>query len=61
MGKLFTDVEAAEILSHKVQTLRNWRFNGKGPAYLKMGRSIRYTEKDLETFMEENRVVPTEV
>lgn len=55
---LLNDIEAAKIIGLKVQTLRNYRFHGKGPAYVKMGRSIRYLEEDLKQYILENRIVP---
>jgi hypothetical protein len=33
---------AARILGVSVQTLRNWRWQGVGPHYYKIGRSVRY-------------------
>jgi len=58
MEKAFNDVQAAKFLNHHVQTLRNWRAIGKGPAYIKQGRSVRYYEKDLQEFIDNNRIVP---
>ena len=51
------DVEAAEILRLSPQTLRNWRTQNRGPAYVKAGRAIRYSVDDLRAFMDQNRVV----
>jgi len=43
MDQWVDDKEAAKILGFKnVQTLRNWRHLSRGPAYSKMGRSVRY-------------------
>lgn len=42
---------AAELLSVSVRTLQNWRQIGKGPAYIKVGRSVRYRVADLELFL----------
>ena len=36
-NKLLTDVEAAEHLGLKVQTLRNWRGIGQGPNFIQLG------------------------
>ena len=52
------DVEAAKLLSASPQTLRNWRFLGKGPAYFKKGRMVRYSLKSLIGFMESGRITP---
>ena len=40
---MVNDREAAKFLGNKVQTLRNWRHLRRGPAYIKLGRSVRYT------------------
>ena len=56
--RLVNEYEAAKILSLKVQTLRNWRSNLCGPAYLKLGRCVRYRIEDLEQFIKERRIVP---
>ena len=50
------DVEAAKFLRLSPQTLRNWRTQSKGPAYIRAGRAIRYAINDLRDFMEQNRV-----
>jgi hypothetical protein len=40
------------------QTLRNYRHLGKGPAYSKRGRMVRYRLQDLLDFMEAGRIDP---
>lgn len=52
------DVEAAKLLSASPQTLRNWRFLGKGPDYSKKSRMVRYSIKSLISFMESGRICP---
>lgn len=52
------DVEAAKILSVSPQSLRNWRHLGKGPAYTKRGRMVRYLVKNLFLYMEEGFIDP---
>lgn len=37
-------------------TLANWRSRGEGPAYIRIGHSIRYLKSDLIAFLEENRI-----
>lgn len=44
--------EAAEILQVKPATLEQWRWNGKGPRFVKMGRAVRYRKADLDAFIE---------
>jgi excisionase family DNA binding protein len=38
------------------ETLRYWRQLGKGPAYMRLGRAIRYRLADVEAW-EESRIV----
>jgi Helix-turn-helix domain len=42
------------------RTLRQWRYLGKGPAYVKVGRHVRYLRSDLDAFVAEHRVKPTD-
>jgi DNA-binding transcriptional regulator YiaG len=41
------DKAAAKALGMAVQTLRNWRCQRKGPAYIKLGRSVPLSNKKL--------------
>ena len=49
---------AAKFLKKSVQTLRNDRCSRKGPAYLKLGRSVRYKVADLLEYLEKHRIDP---
>lgn len=33
-----------------LQTLAQWRWNGRGPQYLKLGRNVRYRQEDIYNF-----------
>lgn len=58
--RLLKDVEAAEKLGVKVQTLRNWRMMGTGVPYVRVGdRSIRYSEEDLKKYIDARTVDPS--
>ncbi len=57
-GQPLTDTEAAARLGLKVPTLRTWRSQGRGPAYVRLGRAIRYLESDLDDFLHSNRHTP---
>ncbi len=49
--------EAAEYLQKSEQTLRHWRNQGCGPAYIKCGRgrgSVKYLREDLDAWVAEN-------
>jgi hypothetical protein len=56
--QIVTEQKAAEELKLAVQTLRNWRHQRRGPAYLKFGRSVRYKIDDLLEYKERHRVDP---
>lgn len=45
--EFFTAKEAADFLRYSPATLAIWRSHGEGPAYLKIGLSIRYRRVDL--------------
>jgi predicted DNA-binding transcriptional regulator AlpA len=50
------DTEAAEMLGLHPQTLRNMRSRGKGPNYHKLGRAVRYLERDLLAYLEKRKI-----
>lgn len=39
--------EAAQFLRVSIRTLQSWRVSGRGPRYIKLGRSVRYDRKTL--------------
>lgn len=50
---LLDETEAAKSLAVSVQTMRNWRWKGEGPRYVKVGkRAVRYRRADLTAFVE---------
>ena len=53
---LLDESEAAGCLRQRVGTLRAWRCEGKGPAFLKLGRSVFYDPSDVEKFIAEQKV-----
>ena len=53
-----TEAEAAVRLGLKVPTLRAWRNQGRGPAYVRLGRAVRYLAADLGEFLTSNRHTP---
>lgn len=56
MDRGFDEKEAARRLGVSVQTLRNWRSMGRGPAYYKFGRAVRYADKDIAAYVAEHRI-----
>lgn len=55
---MFNEKEVAERLNCKVSTLRKWRLLGSGPAYVKVGRRVRYRETDLMAYLDAHCVQP---
>lgn len=55
--KLKTD-EVAKVLEMSPETLRRWRSRGTGPAFLRLGRAIRYDPRDVQAFATQQRVEP---
>ena len=55
-----TEQEAADYLGVSLCTLQRWRKKGRDfPPYFKLGRSLRYDEKDLNEWIEGIKVKPT--
>jgi predicted DNA-binding transcriptional regulator AlpA len=50
-----TETEAADRLGLKVATLRAWRHQNRGPAFVRLGRAIRYLAVDIDNFLHANR------
>jgi Helix-turn-helix domain len=55
---LLVEREAAALLRKPERTLRQWRYLGRGPAYVRVGNSIRYRKVDLDDFIANQRVDP---
>ena len=53
-----TEKKVAEIMGYAVQTLRNQRFRGAGPTYIKLDRAVRYSLEDVFSYMEKHKVTP---
>jgi excisionase family DNA binding protein len=51
-----TERQVAEQLGLSVATLRAWRHRGKGPRFLRLGRSVRYLPSDVEEFVRASAV-----
>jgi len=54
--RALTEREVAEMLGLSVATLRAWRHRGKGPRFLRLGRSVRYLSSDLDAFVRASAV-----
>ena len=52
--RVFLDTpEAANYLGLQSSTLEAWRCRGGGPAFVKLGRLVRYRHADLDAFIED--------
>ena len=54
MQKLLTENQVANQLSITTNTLRKWRWLGKGPAFIKMGAAVRYEADAIAAFISSN-------
>jgi len=48
---MFRTKEAANYVGLKKCTLEAWRVRGEGPAFLKLGKAVRYRKEDLDAFI----------
>ena len=55
MEKHLTTREVAEMLGLKPITVKLWRIQGKGPAWVKVGsKSVRYPLSGVEAFLKQS-------
>jgi excisionase family DNA binding protein len=57
--KLLTPAEAAQLLRVSVSWLAKARMRGDGPPYIRVGRSIRYSEAALLQWMKSRQRLST--
>ncbi|WP_439545010.1 helix-turn-helix transcriptional regulator [Sandarakinorhabdus sp.] len=53
MSELLTTKETADYLRLAPTTLEHWRLDGRGPAFVRWGRSVRYRRADIEHWLAE--------
>jgi predicted DNA-binding transcriptional regulator AlpA len=56
--RLLNQEAAAALIGVKSATLASWRSLGKGPSYIKVGRSAFYKAADIEHWLNAQAVVP---
>ena len=49
--RYMTTAEVAEVTRTPAETVRYWRYVGKGPRSFKLGRRVLYAVEDVEAFM----------
>jgi len=47
---LLIEQDVANHIGVSIQTLRKWRYDGIGPRHIKIGRTIRYRQEDIDAF-----------
>jgi predicted DNA-binding transcriptional regulator AlpA len=61
MGRNFiTATQVAEMFGVKEGTVSRWRQRKTGPAFYKVGRSIRYDKKEIEIMMMKRGLIKEE-
>ena len=50
--KLINTKEAAAILGVKKNTMEGWRLRGEGPRFRKIGSLVKYTENDINAYID---------
>lgn len=59
---LLTESEVADLLHVKRQTLALWRMTRRvSLPYQKIGRVVRYRERDVLAFIEDNTITPAAI
>lgn len=54
--ELLTTEEAASYLTVTASAVRAWRVRGGGPAFIKVGQSVRYSKSALDRWLEAQTV-----
>jgi len=54
--KLFTPRDLEKECQLSVKTLANWRSQGKGPAYFKLGNTVRYRAEEIEKWIAGSKI-----
>jgi predicted DNA-binding transcriptional regulator AlpA len=50
-SNLLKEAEVADFLNVSVLTLRRWRWQRRGPRFVKLGRAVRYRPEEVEDFV----------
>lgn len=58
--KLLSIMEASEVLGVKPKTLYQWKWKKQHLPFIKVGKALRISEKDLYEFIEKRKRSPEE-
>jgi predicted DNA-binding transcriptional regulator AlpA len=50
--RLYNSEELSDFLGSTPGTLAQWRFHGKGPRFVKIGRNVRYRASDVNAWLD---------
>jgi excisionase family DNA binding protein len=53
---LLTTAQVAEILGVKVDTIEKWRYQNRGPKFIRVGGLVRYRPSALEEYLQAQTV-----
>jgi predicted DNA-binding transcriptional regulator AlpA len=51
LDELLDEAKLAAKLAVSRSTLQSWRYAGKGPRYIKVGKFIRYRNADVDAYL----------
>lgn len=57
--QMLTEHQVADMVCQSVRTIQKWRVTGYGPAFFKIGRSVRYRRREVGQWIEEKRRLHT--
>lgn len=52
---LLTPAQVGQYLGVPLGTLANWRYQGRGPAFIRFGRHVRYRATDIAVWVDRQR------
>lgn len=52
MAPLLSPEQVSDYLGVPLGTLANWRYQGRGPTYLRVGRHVRYRAQDVTQWID---------
>lgn len=53
-GDLLSQKELSERIGTKESTLAQWRYLGRGPKFVRLGRKIFYRQQDIDAYIDAN-------
>ena len=59
-GKLYLTNDPMLLVIGRPSTLAHWRSEGRGPAFVKMGRRVAYRGSDLNKWLADRTIRPTD-